>query len=117
MSIELRKFEDMPESRSSRWCLGLQDDSVFADFDFDEQGCVTLLRISFDGYGCCRTPGARAMDSETSQRWISLVEANDFDSGEMQSILTAYLSDNSEVIWKDALEEYNLLNDRTGAIS
>jgi len=109
VSIEIRKFDDMPASRPSRWCFGLQDDSAFADFDLDEHGCVTLLRISFDGYGCCRTPGARAMDSETSRRWIGLVEANDFDSGEMQSILTDYFRENSDVVWKDALEEYNLL--------
>ncbi len=99
----------MPDSRPSRWCLGLRDDGVFADFDLDESGCVTLLRVSFDLYGCCHTPGARAMDSETSQRWIRLAEANDFDSGEMQSILTNYFRENSDVIWKDALEEYNLL--------
>ena len=100
----------MPPVRQSRYCLGLQDGSVFADFDLDDQGCAFLLRISFDGYGCCRTAGkASTMSSEVSERLVHLIEADDVASGELAAILSTYFQENSDVIWKDALEEHDLL--------
>jgi hypothetical protein len=109
VSIEIRKFEDMKGSRPCRWCLGLQNHSVFADFDLEEHGRVLLLRTSFDGFGCCHTPDARPMDAETSRTWVGLVEAEEFQSDEIQSILSVYFRENSDVIWKDALEGHRLL--------
>lgn len=95
--------------RPCKFCLGLQNDSVFADFDLDESGCVTLLRISFDGFGCCRTAGeTRSMKPERSKQFIHLVENNDM-SDTLALILLEYFSDNSDVIWKDALEQHSLL--------
>ena len=112
MSIEIRKVNDMPASRPSRYCLGLQDDSVFADFDVDSDGCVFLLRISFDGYGCCSTAEkARRMSPDISKRLIRLVESDDVASGEFAAILSQYFSENSDVIWKDALQEHDLISD------
>ncbi len=40
-------------TRPCQYCLAMQNDSVFADFGVDEKGCLYLLRISYDGYGCC----------------------------------------------------------------
>jgi len=95
--------------RPCKFCLGLQDDSVFADFDLDENGCVMLLRISFDGFGCCRTAGEiRSMNRERSKQFIHLVENNDL-SGSLAVILLEYFTDNSDVIWRDALEQNSLL--------
>lgn len=88
----------------------MQDDSVFADFDFDRDGNVVLLRISFDGYGCCQTEGIiPPMSAEASKRFVSLMEANDLESGDMASLLSNYFGDNSDLIWKDALEKHKLL--------
>jgi hypothetical protein len=53
MDIEL--WDAMP-SRPCRVCLSLQGGSVFADFDVDRDGRLYLVRISFDGYDCCRAP-------------------------------------------------------------
>jgi hypothetical protein len=92
-----------------RYCLGLQNDSVFADFDLDDDGCVSLLSISFDGFGCCRTTGeVRSMNSEHSKRFIDLIEHNDM-SDRLAEIVLEYFSENSDVIWKDALEQHGLL--------
>ena len=101
----------MLPTRPCRYCLGLQGDSVFADFDVDNEGRVFLVRISFDGFGCCRTPEARAMDTDTSRTWIDLVEADSVGSDELSVILSRYFEDNSDVIWKDALKEHDLLSD------
>lgn len=99
----------MGPSRPSRYCLGLQDDSVFADFDLDDDGGVFLLRVSFDGYGCCDTPTARTMNPDVSKTFVRLMEADDVSSGELASLLSQYFRENSDVIWKDALEEHGLL--------
>ena len=82
MSIEIRKVDDVPATRPCRYCLGLQDDSVFADFDIDSEGRVFLVRISFDGYGCYEA-GATRMKPEMSRRWIELVETDNVGSVEM----------------------------------
>jgi hypothetical protein len=96
--------------RPCKFCLGLQDDSVFADFDLDENGCITLLRISFDGFGCCRTAGeVRPMSPKRSRQFINLVENNDM-SDSLAAMLIEYFTANSEVIWKDALKRHGLLN-------
>src|SRR5262245_65111891 len=52
MLMSLRISSPLP-ARPCRFSLGLQDDSVFADFDVDADGYVFLRRISFDGHGCC----------------------------------------------------------------
>jgi len=100
----------MPLSRPSRWCFGLQDDSVFADFDIDQYGRVYLLRISFDGYGCCRTSETSSrMSLGQSAQFAGLIENEQFDSEEFVDLLLHYFKENDDVIWKDALEEHKLL--------
>lgn len=102
----------MPSSRPSRYCFALQDESVFADFDVDVSGSVFMLRVSFDGYGCCSTAGITStMSPDVSKRLITLVEANDLASGELAGILSEHFRQNSDVIWKDALEDNGLLDD------
>ena len=110
--MEIRRFDEMPPSRPSRYCLALQDDSVFADFDVDDVGRIFLLRISFDGFGCCETVGkARPMNLETSTRFAELIESQVIDTPEMASILSRYFRENDDVIWKDALEDHSLIGD------
>ena len=110
MPIEIRRsYELKSVGRPCKYCLGLQDDSVFADFGLEENGCISLLRISFDGFGCCRTAGeVRPMNLECSRRFIQLVENNNM-SDSLATILLEYFTDNSDVIWKDALEQHGLL--------
>jgi len=99
-------------TRPCRFCLAMQDDSVFADFDVDDDRCLHLVRISFDGYGCCHTAeNVRSMSSATSREFIALVEAGNVASGDLSRILSKYFRDNSDVIWKDALEDHKLLSD------
>lgn len=100
----------MPSTRPCRYCLGMQNDSVFADFDLNSAGDVVLSAISFDGYGCCLTKGkVQTMSHDVSQRFISLVESNDLNSGELASILAGFFSENTGVIWRDALKDHDLL--------
>ena len=111
MSIEIRKA-GISSTRPCRYSLGLQDDRVFADFDVDNNDRVFLARISFDGYGCCPTTGkVSGMAGEFSKSFIRLIETNEVSSGELATILSQYFRENSNVIWKDALEDHDLLAD------
>lgn len=101
--------KDNVNSRPCKYCLGLQDDSVFADFDIDTNGRALLVRISFDGFGCCRTEDARPMSSEVSARFIRIIEEGNVATREFAAVLENYFTENQDVIWKDALEEHGLL--------
>jgi hypothetical protein len=109
--IHIRSFEPMP-TRPCRYCLALQDDSVFADFDVDQNGCLYLVRISFDGYGCCH-PDTKIklgkIDNKKSERLIKQIEANDFEAPEASQILSEFLNENRGALWEDALKEHGLI--------
>lgn len=109
MPVKIRKVTDMPPTRPNLYCLGLQDDSVFADFDADADGCIFLVRISFDGYGCYGTGGnATRMTASTSKKFVRLIESNELECAEFESILTDYFRMNKEVIGNEQLAEYDL---------
>ena len=108
MAIQIEIFPVMP-TRPCSYCLSLQRGAVFADFDV-ENGQAQLVRISFDGYGCCNLEGfPRKMNAVDSDRFIQMIEARSVDQVEMSEILTRYFKENTDVIWKDALAESELL--------
>lgn len=107
----VRSTQVMP-SRPCKYCLALQDDSVFADFDLDEQGCLYLVRISFDGYGCDRTdPENRPakMSLEHSLILIQLIEKDNLNENEAAEILAEYFRANRMLLWEDALLAHGLI--------
>ncbi len=110
MPIEIRKFTWTSPSRPCRFCLNLQGDSVFADFDVDIDERVFLVRISFDGYGCC-TPdeNIQKMSRVDSRTLIDLIEADDVNCDEVRGILRRYFQENRDCIWQDALEKHGLV--------
>lgn len=99
-------------TRPCRYCLALQDDSVFADFDVDENGCLYIVRISYDGYGCCHPEGnnkPRSLNRVLSKRLIELIEGNNLEQPDASNILSQYLKDNKEALWEDALRDHRLI--------
>ena len=88
--------------------MSLQGGSVFADFDVDDEGRAFLRRISFDGYGCC-SGEFRKMTVEESREFIAAADRSEVESSVFGSQLRSYFSANSDLIWVDALEEYELL--------
>ncbi len=107
MAILVRVFPKM-ESRPCRFCLSLQDDSVFADFDVDEEGHAFLRRISFDGYGCC-SGEFKKMSLADSRVLIEAVERGVVQDPKIEVVLRTYLEENADVIWEDALASHELL--------
>jgi hypothetical protein len=109
MDIEINIFTPMLPTRPCKYCLSLQGDSVFADFDIVHE-IVCLVRISFDGYGCCGIPEPdRKMNERDSRKFIEMLESGNIVQAEMSEILTRYFQENSDVIWEDALTDHGLL--------
>jgi hypothetical protein len=109
MSITVETFPVM-STRPCSFCLSLQGGSVFADFDTDDADLVSLRRISFDGFGCCRieAPITR-MSSEDSRLLLDSISRGDVGSERVADALRRYFSANRDVIWADALAEHDLL--------
>jgi len=107
MAIFARVVPVMP-TRPCLFCLSLQDGSVFADFDADREERAFLVRISFDGYGCCQGP-FKKMSADASRRFFEIVSDESVDDPELQSLLHSYFEENADVIWRDALTSHELL--------
>jgi hypothetical protein len=93
-----------------RFCLCLQGGSVFADFNVDSDGRIYLIRISFDGYGCCETEGeVTRIPVAESKALVKLIEMDDVNCDDIREMLYRYFDQNQSVIWRDALVEHGLL--------
>ena len=83
---------------------------IFADFKKAGKSCK-LVRISFDGYGCCNCEGGVGlMEPEDARQLMGWANSKTIGDGEACGrILARYVTQNKEALWADALEEYNLL--------
>lgn len=99
-------------SRPCRYCLALQDDSIFADFNVDGNGCLYLVRISYDGYGCNNLDPQNEVTKikKGNSAWLIMqLDTNNIESSVATKILKDYFKENSELLWEDALKEYELI--------
>jgi hypothetical protein len=87
--------------------VSFRDGSVFADFDVDEEGCVFLQRISFDGFGCC-SGEFRTMTPEDSSRVLAAVERGEVEEATLEGVFRRYFRAHSGEIWPDALASHDL---------
>jgi hypothetical protein len=100
--------QNYPPFRACRFCLSLQEGSVFADFDVDEESRVFLRRISFDGYGCC-TAEFKKMSADDSRVLLDSIDRDAAENARVGDLLRSYFRENSEAIWSDALTDHELL--------
>jgi hypothetical protein len=90
--------------------LSLQGGSVFADFDVDRDERLYLVRISLDGYGCCRAPAdVGRMRPEDSSLLLDMTARRAVEPGAVEPILRGYFTENEERLWGDALREHGLV--------
>lgn len=100
----------MPPSRPADYYLGCLDGSIFMDFNKDENECIYLKRISFDGYGCCSlSDQVIPMDGVDSQAFKEIFEAQLSDQPRLTSIIKKTIASNRKLIWEGALENYGLV--------
>jgi len=108
--MEISSYVWTTGTRPCSFCLCLQRGCVFADFNIDSDGRVYLVRISFDGYGCCPTEGkVSRMPLDESQTLVRRVDTDDVDRDEIREILYRYFDENQGLIWPDALVDHGLL--------
>lgn len=110
LPVEISKHVWTTGTRPCCFCLCLQGGSVFADFNVDSEGRIYLVRISFDGYGCCSTEAkVSRMPLSESRTLIKWVSTNDVNRDEVREILYRYFELNANAIWQDAVEDHRLL--------
>ena len=111
-ALEVRSHTWPTGTRPCSFTLALADDSVFADFDVDADGRISLLRVSFDGYGVWRSaagPRATRMDGSDAAALQRARAEGALDSDAVRTLLRRYFHANRGRIWSDALEAYGLL--------
>lgn len=101
---------NLPGSRKADYYLSYLDGCLFMDFDKDEQGKIYLIRISFDGHGCCHLANGekKTLDSSESIEFIDLILKSEIDNTKMYQLVKRLIDLNRDEIWQDALEEYSL---------
>jgi hypothetical protein len=109
MSIVIETFPVMP-TRPCSFCFSLQGGSVFSDFDTDDEGLISLRRISFDGYGCCRIEKPiTKMKSADSRLLMDSISRGEVCTEQVADALRRYFSKHTDEIWGDALADHGLL--------
>ena len=100
----------MPDSRPANYYLGCLGGSVFLDFNNYKENLICLKRISFDGYGCCNLGDhAIPMNQEDSRIFKEIIKYKILDQNQLAFIITKTISDNMELLWEDALNEYGFI--------
>jgi len=109
--LNIRSHKWDLQGRPCSYSFAMQDDGVFADFNLLANGCLSLVRISFDGFGCCSTQDVGELgvvNKQDSEKLIRAFEKDRFDI-DILNIVSTYLSDNIHHLWGDALECHELV--------
>ncbi len=109
--LNIRSHKWDVKGRPCNYSLAMQDDGVFADFNLLANGCLRLVRISFDGFGCFSTEDASeigVVNKQDSDKVISAFEKDRFDI-HILNIISRFLSENGEHLWGEALECHELV--------
>ena len=109
--MDIRVSEVLP-TRPCDYCLALQDDSVFLDLAKRECGSLFLVRISYDGFGCCEPSidnGVSNFSKYETKLLIESINNNAVAVNEVTEVLRKYLEANSSVLWREALTEHGLI--------
>ncbi|AZS49307.1 hypothetical protein DM558_00285 [Entomomonas moraniae] len=99
----------MPSSRPADYYLSCLGGSVFIDFN-NLGNRVSIVRISFDGYGCCNLGvDTIPLDEEDSAVFKKNMKSKNFNQRVMSLIVRKAISLNASLIWTDALKKYELI--------
>lgn len=100
---------EMPDSRPADIYLGCLDGSVYIDFDFMDNGCLCLKRISFDGYGCYGMDSkATPLSVERTTRFMDFYRSSAVNNVDFANIVVGTIIDNKKLISEEVLKEYKL---------
>lgn len=111
MNHEFEFFKTtMPKTRRADYYLGYLDSCGFIDFNSSTDHQISLVRISFDGYGCCNLDGkAQCLNSEESSMFIEEMNKEFLNQEKITVLVKKLIRINKQHIWNDAIEEYGLI--------
>lgn len=112
MSFKVEPYARQTGTDPCTFTLVLDGGSVYAHFAVDPDGFISLLRVSFDGYGAWRPEEGQRTTTMGVRDAALLQHARDegtLDSDEVRALLRRYFHANSAAIWSDALDQYGLL--------
>lgn len=98
----------MPPTRPADYFLCYLDGCVFMDFNKNQNKQIQLIRISFDGYGCCDIQNAKPMELNDAKAFTAMMKAQILDQSLLLTIIKKTIAANKELIWEDALARYSL---------
>lgn len=100
----------MPSTRLAEYYLGYYYSCVFIDFARTEENRIRLVRISFDGFGCCGLNGkGLSLDATDSAEFIKEMESEELNQETIARLVFEIIRINKDLIWLDALEKYGLI--------
>ena len=103
----------MPKTRKADYYLGCLDSSVFLDFNLSTDKLISLIRISFDGYGCCNIGDkAGCLNLQDSQQFIEEIDKEVLNQESIGRLVKEIIKINKAHIWTDAIEEYGLIKEK-----
>lgn len=98
----------MPPTRPADYYLCYLDGCVFIDFNKNQTQQIQLIRISFDGYGCCNLENAIPMEPDDAKAFKAMMKTQILDQSLLMTIVKKTIAANKVLIWKDALTRYGL---------
>lgn len=100
----------MPSTRKADYYLGCLDSSVFIDFNRTQDNLITLVRISFNGYGCCNLDNNGVhLNVNDSAEFIVEMENENLNQKIISRLVKEIIRVNKDHIWMDAIREYGLI--------
>lgn len=99
----------MPPTRLADYFLCYLDGCVFIDFNKNPAKQIQLIRISFDGYGCCNVTDAAPMEPEDAKAFKAMMKTQILDQSLLTTIIKKTIAANKALIWENALTRYDLL--------
>ena len=100
----------MPKTRPADFYLGCLDGSVFIDFNKTINDQISLVRISFDGYGCCNLEKqVELLNENDSSLFIKEMNNEYLNQEVITAMVKKSIAINEKHIWTDALEKYELI--------
>lgn len=97
--------------RKADYSISYMNDSVFIDFINLPNELVCLVRISFDGYGCCNLNSkAIPLNKIDSKDFKLLFYEDELNQAKLFEIIKKAIVSNKDNLWIDALLEYNLID-------
>lgn len=102
----------MPKTREADFYLGCRNGSVFIDFNRTKNNLISLVRISFDGYGCCNlNENVQTLNTEDSELFLKQMSIDLMDQNKITSLVKKAIKMNRQQIWTDALHKYDFIKE------